>query len=256
MNYYKYSSNSNDEFTINRSSASRTPSPPPLPIKESNFYYITVATKPHPVLTNLQKKVERMNETLIVLGESENRSIGWDARGNFGIKLREFSNFINKPELCNDDIVLFTDAFDVAYFGNKTEIVKRFREFENPIVFGCEKYCFPDPQNCDKYTDRDGREFPYLNSGMFIGYVWAFRLCISNYVYNDADDDQRFWTHMFFEKPELIELDYDNRLFLNMNDIDMNEFSYLVNTVFYQDRNPLFIHDNGPDKALISKFLT
>ena len=70
------------------------------------------------------------------------------------------------------------------------------------------------------------------------------------------DDDQRFWTKQFLEKPEFIELDYKNRMFLNMHDMDMSSFSLSDNNVVsYKGRNPLFIHDNGPVKTLIDQFL-
>jgi hypothetical protein len=217
-------------------------------------YYITVATKPHPVLDKLLNKTKNMGETLIVLGESEGRTIGWEATGNFGVKLREFVNFVNSPELAEDDIVLFTDAYDVAYFGNRRQVIHRFSEFKKPIVFGSERYCFPDQHLKNQYPDLN-HEFPYLNSGMCIGYVWAFRRCVAGYCFNDGDIDQRFWTRKFLENLDLIELDYENRLFINMCDIEMAEFSCYQNRIFYKERNPLFIHFNGPDKKMIYDYL-
>ena len=221
----------------------------------SDFYYITVATKPNIVLDNLKKKIEKNGETLFVLGENENRVIGWESKQNFGVKLREVSDFLKNPNLNKNDIILFTDAYDIAYFGNKTDIIKRFKEFERPIIFGCEKYCFPDPNLKTSYFIKN-TEFPYLNSGMFIGYVEDLRKCIGNYSYNDEDDDQRFWTKAFFENQRIIGLDYNNDLFLNMHDINMEQFSFENDTVFYKNRNPLFIHVNGPDKSMIYDFLS
>ena len=221
----------------------------------SDFYYITIATKPNIVLNNLKKTVEKNGESIIVLGEKENRVIGWESKQNFGVKLKEVHNFIKNPDLNKRDIVLFTDAYDIAYFGNKNEIIKRFKNLNMPIIFGCEKYCFPDPHLKTNYFIRD-KEFPYLNSGMFIGYVEDLRKCIGNYSYNDSDDDQRFWTNEFFKYPGIIGLDYNNDLFLNMHDIEMQDFSFENKTVLYKNRNPLFIHVNGPDKTMIYDFLT
>ena len=56
-------------------------------------------------------------------------------------------------------------------------------------------------------------QFPYLNSGMFIGSVKALRECMKEYQYNDNDDDQRFWTTQFFNRPDMIMLDYNNDIF-------------------------------------------
>ena len=119
---------------------------------ESKFYYITVSTRPHPILDKLKQKVAGNGESITVLGESDTRFIGWQGSVNFGVKLREVSNFIRQAELNDGDIILFTDAYDVAYFGNKEGIIERFLEFEKPIVFGCEKVCHPDPELSVNYT--------------------------------------------------------------------------------------------------------
>jgi hypothetical protein len=219
------------------------------------LYYITIATKPHKVLSHLKKTISNKNETIHVLGEQENRYIGWEANSNFGVKLREVSSFIKKKSIRGNDIILFTDAYDVAYFGDRNTIIERFYGFNKPIVFGAEKYCFPNPTMKQYYTKIDGLEFPYLNSGMFIGYAWALRELMKGYSYNDNDDDQYFWTVKYLEQPDLISLDHYNDLFLNMNDIDMKQFSFDGNTVFYKKKNPLFIHVNGPDKTMINDFI-
>ena len=227
----------------------------------SNFYYITISTRPHHILGKLKQKVSENGETLIVLGENEKRIIGWEGSQNFGLKLKEVSMFINRNELEPDDIVLFTDAYDVVYFGNKNEIIERFLEFKKPVVFGCEKYCSPDPELAKNYNSNSSTfpfdyEFPYLNSGLFIGYVWALRKCISEYQYDDRDDDQRYWTKQLLEiNPDLIQLDYMNRLFLNTLDIDMKKFEIVNGNVIYKRRRPIFVHVNSSDKRLIDELV-
>ena len=52
------------------------------------IHYVTIATKPHPVLNNLQKKIDANNEKLHILGQQEDRHIGWQANGNFGLKIK------------------------------------------------------------------------------------------------------------------------------------------------------------------------
>jgi len=215
-----------------------------------SLFYITVATRPHKVLDALQHKVQNQNETLLVFGQKENRAIGWESHQNFGLKLKYVSDFLKNPQLNTYDMVLFTDAYDVAYYGTQEEIMKRFVEFNRPIVFGCEKYCNPDPPLAKEYTIREV-DFPYLNSGMFIGYVWALRQCIGAYEYNDVDDDQRFWTRQYLDHPEWISLDYENRLFLNTAGIDETEILVKDGKIEYHEKNPLFVHVNGPDKTFI-----
>uniref|UniRef100_A0A6C0D2A4 PLOD1-3-like GT domain-containing protein n=1 Tax=viral metagenome TaxID=1070528 RepID=A0A6C0D2A4_9ZZZZ len=221
------------------------------------FYYITVATKPHQVLNKIIETVnQNEDESIMVLGQQENRFIGWEGNQNFGVKLREVADFLKRPDLDANDIVLFTDAYDVAYLGKKANVIARYLTFIKPIVFGSERCCNPDPHLAGQYPYQDN-EFPFLNSGMFIGRVWALRKCLEDYQYDDRHDDQRYWTDQFLNKHgDLIELDYENKLFLNTVDIDMRFFYQLKqNMVTYKNRNPLFVHVNGPDKRMILNFL-
>jgi hypothetical protein len=220
------------------------------------LYYITIATLPHPILENLQKKITKNNERIEVLGLDENRQIGWEDKGNFGIKLKEVKNFVFNDKLKDEDIVLMTDGFDVIYAGNKDTLIKRYYEFNSPIVFGCETQCHPDKNMAQYYQNKD-KEFPYLNSGMYIGKVWALKKCLKNYVYEDKHDDQLYWTHTYFNNPDLIALDYDNKLFLNSEGIEWDKLTWNMDTEYltYKDKNPLFLHINGPDKTIIRKFL-
>lgn len=227
-----------------------------MPISPENqkLYYITIATKPHKVLDKIMANIKKNNESIEVLGLSENRLIGWEGHQNFGVKLREIYNFINRPNLATDDIVLFTDAYDVAYVGDQKEILRRYKMFSKPIVFGAERSCHPDPIKAKDYQFQD-TEFPFLNSGMIIGRVGALRQCMKGYQYDDGHDDQRFWTTVFFENQDKIELDYENLLFLNAADMDMEDFTWNGQTAWYKRRNPQFVHINGPDKSMINRFL-
>jgi len=222
----------------------------------NKLFYITIATKPHPVLDKIKERVEKNGETIHILGGQENRQIGWEGHQNFGVKLREVSDFLKNTELNQDDIILFTDAYDVVYCGTQREIIERFEKINKPIIFGAEKQCNPDPGRASEYAFTS-TEFPYLNSGMFIGRVWALRKCILAYQYNDKDDDQRFWTTCFFENPDLIGLDYINELFLNT--VDMNERFFFLDKdnliAMYKGSNPMFVHVNGPCKKDLLTYL-
>jgi hypothetical protein len=221
-----------------------------------NLYYITIATKPHPVLDKIKERIKKNRETIEILGGHENRQIGWEGHQNFGVKLREVSDFLKRPNLNDNDIILFTDAYDVVYCGTQKEIIEKYLKMNKPIIFGAEKQCNPDPKRASNYSFT-GTEFPYLNSGMFIGRVWALRKCILQYKYNDRDDDQRFWTTQFFENPELISLDYTNQLFLNT--VDMNEQFFILDKenyiALYKHANPIFVHVNGPNKKDLFTYL-
>jgi hypothetical protein len=150
--------------------------------------------------------------------------------------------------------VLFTDAYDVIYYGTRDEIIRRYLTFSKPIVFGCETTCNPIPAY-EKYYTHKSCEFPFLNSGLFIGRAGALRTCIRDYKYNDKDDDQAFWTVQFLEtNKELITLDYENRLFLNTYGIDLSLIKFEGTLCKYKGAVPLFVHVNGPDKGDLKHF--
>jgi len=225
----------------------------------SRFYYITIATKPHPVLDVLEKTVASKGEEITVLGMQEQRDIGWDSeegkKGNFGVKLREVYDFINRPTMNPDDIVLFSDAYDVYYCGDKKTILERYAALKSPIVFGAERFCWPDadraypPENLTHY-------FPYLNSGLFIGRVDALRECMKHYKYDDKEDDQRFWTNQYMDHPELIKLDHNNRIFLNCTGTDKKEILISGGDhVTFRDATPQLVHANSSDKTYLDPLL-
>jgi len=222
----------------------------------NKLFYITIATKPHPVLDKIKERINKNGETIHVLGGHENRQIGWEGNQNFGVKLREVSDYLKNPDLNYDDIVLFTDAYDVVYCGTQKEIIEKYLKINKPIIFGAEKQCNPDPKRASEYAFTS-TEFPYLNSGMYIGRVWALRKCFLAYQYNDKDDDQRFWTTQFFENPDLIGLDYTNELFLNT--VDMNERFFFLDKdnyiAVYKGASPMFVHVNGPYKKDLLTYL-
>jgi len=221
---------------------------------KNKVHYITVATKPHPILNLIQNRVEKQGEQITVLGLEENRNIGWNAYANFGVKLREVYTYIWNVDLDPEDIILFTDAYDVIYCGNQEEIINRYLDLNTPILFGAETMCNPDPNREQQYKNRD-LQFPYLNSGLYIGRVWALRECMIGYSFNDADDDQRYWTNYFFKRDDIINLDYNNSLFLNTAGIDVKEIEWDGYVARYKGKTPMFVHVNGPDKNDLIHFL-
>ena len=222
--------------------------------REPVLHYLTVATKPHPVLTALQERVDSIGETLTVLGTEVNIPIGWNTSGNFGIKLKAVVEFLKNPSLDPMDIVFFSDAYDVAYVGTREAVMAAFATFTKPVVFGAEKLCSPDAMLASRYPVAGG-EFRFLNSGGYIGRVWALRQLMTDYVYVDSINDQAYWTMKFLSNQDLMELDYTNKIFLNCVDLDKKEIIWDGVRVYYRDAMPLLIHANGVDKSYIDPML-
>lgn len=218
------------------------------------IHYLTIATKPHPILENIKKKVIQNNEQINILGQSEDRHIGWHANGNFGLKIKLVQDYLMNNELNNEDLILFTDAYDVIYYGDFSMIIDRYCMFNKPIVFGSETTCSPDSRMMKYYTNLN-HKFPFLNSGLYIGKIWALKECLKDYKFNDKHDDQLFWTKCFIQHPDKIELDYNNNIFLNTYEVDIEEINVNKNSIQYNGKNPIFLHVNGPDKSDLDRFL-
>lgn len=217
-------------------------------------HYLTIATKPHPILENIKKRVLQNDEYIYILGKDENRHIGWHANGNFGLKIKLVQEFLTDNEIDDNELILFTDAYDVIYYGDFSTIIDKYNTFNKPIIFGAETTCSPDKRMTQYYFNINTK-FPFLNSGLYIGKVWALKECLQNYEYNDQHDDQLFWTHSFFQHQDKIELDYNNNLFLNTYGVDIEEISISKSDIYYNNKNPLFLHVNGPNKSDLDKFL-
>ena len=226
--------------------------------RNTKLHQITFATRPHPVLTKLEDRVHSFGQEIHILGLQENRDIGWrSGKRNFGIKLRELADFIKKTDLEPNDILLVSDAYDVAMIRSQDEIRRRYETlFSMPIVFGAETNCHPDPNLIPQYGYHLPSEiFPYLNSGLFIGRVWAIRQCLQGYTYKDQESDQHYWTKQYLKHRDLIELDTGAKLFLNCHGIDPKDIVYdsVSETVYFKPYGtyPLFVHANGTDRSYL-----
>ena len=71
---------------------------------------------------------------------------------------------INKWDDLENTIILFSDSYDVIFNDTPNNIIRKFREFNRPLVFSAEKTCWPNQELSDRYPIVDG-EYKFLNSG-------------------------------------------------------------------------------------------
>jgi GR25 family glycosyltransferase involved in LPS biosynthesis len=214
------------------------------------LHYITISTKDTLDLQRLVSSAKKNSWDLKVLGlEMDTASLG-HANKKFGMKLRLVKEYLLS---CNPkDLLLFTDAWDVLVFGTKEEVLERFKKFNKSIVFNAEKFCWPDEARKNEY-DTLSEEFPFLNSGGYIGKVKDIATCLANY-YNEEDiDDQRFWTDQYMTNKDIIGLDHNNEIFVCSAGTDIKDYSFENNKLKYKSAYPLILHANGPGKE---QFLT
>ena len=165
--------------------------------------YVTVSTKQNNILDILQKCVHESGDTLTILKgkhiqklseyKSKNGSLVIDRR----FKIDVFREYLNKGTLKDDDIVLFTDAYDVGYQTKLSKVKHDFlNKFTKPIVFSAEPSCYPDDSLAEFFPKKHPGGNNYLNSGMFIGRVWALKKCLQLITPDEVIScDQLWWRH-------------------------------------------------------------
>ena len=114
--------------------------------------------------------------------------------------------------LDDNDLILFTDAYDVFYNDNLETILERFKSFNCKILFAAEKNCWPDYSIASKFPNQN-EPYKYLNSGCFIGQVSEIKKFLKNDI-QDYDDDQLFLQQAFLKNQLDIKLDYEQYIFV------------------------------------------
>eukprot|EP00003_Mantamonas_plastica_P001453 TRINITY_DN11020_c0_g2_i3.p4 TRINITY_DN11020_c0_g2~~TRINITY_DN11020_c0_g2_i3.p4 ORF type:complete len:115 (+),score=24.61 TRINITY_DN11020_c0_g2_i3:736-1080(+) len=106
--------------------------------------HLTLATNLKPELERLKRSSERGGLSLEVMG------LGMEWTG-FGLKVRLLLEFLKEQD--GDDLIVFTDAYDVVNCDTAESIKEKFERFEAPVVFSSERGCFPDPSVAGEYPD-------------------------------------------------------------------------------------------------------
>jgi hypothetical protein len=130
--------------------------------------------------------------------------------------------------LKRDEIILCTDAYDVAFVSTENEILQKYNAFGKPIVFASETNCFPDATLAAKYPLSQSA-FKYLNGGGFIGrvgYIMDFILevLVTPSIKRFSWSNQVYWTEQFLRNQDKIGLDTNCEIFSTLSSQHDMEF--------------------------------
>ncbi len=137
------------------------------------------------------------------------RGTDMTARGG-GMKINLMLKFLENKH--DNDVVLFTDGYDVFYADNMQTILERFEDFDADMVFSSESICWPEQSLANDFPNLH-EPYPYLNSGTYIGRVSALRDMMSFDSIEDDEDDQLFVQMAYLENIFDIKLDYEQYIF-------------------------------------------
>lgn len=133
---------------------------------------------------------------------------------HFDLKILELLNFLSN--LNKNDIILFTDCWDVIFLEGEKEIINKFKLFNKPLIFSAEKNFFCIQPNLSKNDFYSSTFYPFLNSGGFIGYnnyILQILKEIKNNKFYNLTDDQSIYYCYWKENKDKIYLDHNQEIF-------------------------------------------
>ena len=212
------------------------------------YHHISLCSYAHPKFALLQRTAAWHGDSVQALGMGDPRFQKWGI--GFGVKLEQVQLWLARPEVAPDDVVLFTDAFDVLLMAGSAEIRAAYLaasrramvEEADPaaeaaglpprvptLLFSTERFCWPDAGRASAYPASDRRhEFAFLNSGTYIGRAGDLAASMARLNYTIDEDDQRFWTSLYFasredySRPRIV-LDHAADVFLCMSGLRLGE---------------------------------
>lgn len=188
-----------------------------------NLHICTVADKrDHPTFFFLEHSCAQSDCDLEVIGEG----LPYFGNGTKFIHMRAYLDSL--PE---DDIVLFTDAFDTMVIKSKEELLETFLSFNSPLVLSGGREL---PKTLDLQVDESlipafdlSTPAPFINSGGYVGYVWRLKEWMDSLDIDPKERDQPQVHAHYANHKESCSIDTECSLFLtlkflNISDIDIS----------------------------------
>ena len=158
--------------------------------------------------------------------------------------------------LNDDDLVVFTDAYDVIINGEVDEIFEKFKTYNCDILLSAELYCWPPYYKAELDIEvKSNTKYKYANSGGYMGYVknlkQLFAWKTEEEKINMCKDhgDQAYFMRYFTDnhKTSNIKLDTNATIFQSMVFVSWKEIDFRNGRMFNNVLNsyPNFIHFNG-----------
>lgn len=212
---------------------------------KSKMLIITVATDENELLERFKHSCNNFGLRYKILGLEKQWSGGnmIDGPGG-GMKLNLLKKELRRH--LNDEIILFTDSYDVIFLSDEKEIMKKFLSFNCDLVFSAEKECWPNKKTSVFFKDNEG-PYKYINSGGFIGRVKIIYDLI-DVEYSDTYDDQYLIHERYILFKNRIKIDTSCQIFqtnaLNSNDIEIIYDKNIIKNTIY-NTYPSLYHGNG-----------
>jgi hypothetical protein len=213
---------------------------------ETILIYDRIPTEPYLHLAECLKSIRQFGY--------EPKQLGLDKKwGGLMSKPKFLKAYLDSGE-CKAEFIILCDAFDVFLVKSPDEIIKRYKTFNAPTVWGSEMNCFPEVgMACDFPHDAPHSPFRYLNSGFVVTTPQAMKTILDSMKPDSVPDDYQIsegnwfaandqWYHQieFHKQKVKAVLDYDAELVLNCCGVDEE---------MAQKYDPCAFHLNGGCKT-------
>lgn len=223
----------------------------------NNLYVISLATDYTNAVDNFKKSCSKNNLNCKIIGLNQEFK-GWRWRMKMYIEAIKYYN--------DDDIIIFSDCYDVIVQENKETIIKKFKKLNKKVIISSEmnllllielKQFKMHPQlfTYNKFLKNNLSDYIYPCLGLVIGYkkdILNLYKLLLNYkhpeLHNDCYEDDQCLFSFYFTKNgnKLFDLDYKQTLFGNMSG-SLNRYEVVDNKLYNSKMNstPSFLHFQG-----------
>ncbi len=213
---------------------------------------VTVASDPTDGYGRFVDSCKFYDWAYVVLGMGQPWSWDLTVAPGGGKKVNLLKRYLDNCDLDDDQLILFSDSYDVILNDCPESVVDKFNKFGLDALFSSETLIWPDKSLEAKFPRcSNSSPYIYLNSGGFISSVGVLKQLVSEPIDDSADDQlyyQRIFLNNLTEKKFKIELDYECEIFQTLSarftDIKIDYAKCKVTNALFPT-NPSVLHGNG-----------
>jgi hypothetical protein len=186
--------------------------------------------------------------------EKSLKHFGWDYKlivspwKGFGTKLLGVYDHIKNGAEDDLDILIFGDSYDTFMLCSPDEVIEKYKNHIDKVLFSAELDCWPDKGLIEKYPACNS-PYRFLNGGGFICTVENYINLIDMDPCDHSVNDQERHTDLFLNRNAESKIILDNNcsIFQTLGHTKESDFEYKNRRVINKitGESPCLIHGNG-----------
>ena len=180
------------------------------------------------------------------------KKYGWDYEilvhkwEGFGDKiLKTYQYLKNNPDI---NYFFYSDSYDTIVLDTMENTLNKIKD-KDCILMSAERGCYPHPEKESLYPKHDS-PWHFVNGGGWFCNSEIFKKAVETNPLQSYDVDQVWFTDLFLNHPEYVNLDYECDVFQTIAFCPKSDFTIVTDPVqFVQNMitgsQPTLIHGNG-----------